>query len=934
MKWFYPLVIVVSLLLVAPQLARADVDQYPDDTLVFPVLVLDTLGYPVGAIDSVGFFVTNQLGKVGTAMDMKAVTWTGDSSYQWTNFRMRKRGTGYLPQSPTASYDTTYLAFVLRSSIVTQYGWGTYVVTVLAHSSASRAGSAGDPRRWTTTQIPFVYGGVTLADSSIVVGKIKSTAFQSRAFATDCITSVAIAPSAAMEFRDTTLGGVRGLVGATPNDSTVLSTSAALGTTANFYNGCPISVYYGTGKNQSAVITSSAYSGGYTFHTYPKFTTAPAANDSFVIYTGLRGLYGQMAKATLDSSAAEAAKYTIAWFNGTNLNGQGDTTSNPTYNSAQLKRLFYSRPAYPILTNSSGYVTYSNTAPPTVSDFWTSTLPSSSDTATNPTYAGSYLKRLWAAIPAYKLGVNSSGYVTYANSAPPTGASIAALVLATPAQKLVTDANGYVTYSNAAPPAASDIWTYGTRTLSANTNLGFPSNFNLLSINGSGYVVYSNTAPPTAADVWGYSTRALTEKTNFSLSQTFPTNFSTLSINGSGYVTYANSAPPTAQSIVDTWFDDTHLESADTTTHPTYNSAWIKKSILSRPLYRLTTNSSGYVTYANTAPPTAAAIRTVFNSMADSLYDSLHTIRSDIAGISSGGGLSPGDATKIADSVKDALFADITKKLGFVGGAGDTVKAKGTFTGLLTIDTSDLRKAVWQYPALVERMVSYIDPLFLACSNGDTVSVGDNTLRAFMNEVRRRTRLYSGSLLNDGLLRDAASKGIQYTSTDAGGLENGFRITTVNGRAFYRVPDSTVQIVYASLVSGGYTKSIKSYPPEYVEGDLSLDHLEGIGPDQVPRAYKWWNDTLQLIPIPVKTDSIYFSTFIRHPLIILDTATVKLKGDFREAAILYTIYKVWMSVDEYGKADAYLKAYRDVADRARAAAVRKVDAGLKGENKQ
>jgi hypothetical protein len=41
----------------------------------------------------------------------------------------------------------------------------------------------------------------------------------------------------------------------------------------------------------------------------------------------------------------------------------------------------------------------------------------------------------------------------------PTAASIAALILATPANKLATDASGYVTYANAAPPAASAIST-------------------------------------------------------------------------------------------------------------------------------------------------------------------------------------------------------------------------------------------------------------------------------------------------------------------------------------------------------------------------------------------------------------------------------------------------------------------------------------------
>lgn len=43
----------------------------------------------------------------------------------------------------------------------------------------------------------------------------------------------------------------------------------------------------------------------------------------------------------------------------------------------------------------------------------------------------------------------SGGYVTYANPAPPSAATIAALILATPANKLVTDADGSIRLSNA-----------------------------------------------------------------------------------------------------------------------------------------------------------------------------------------------------------------------------------------------------------------------------------------------------------------------------------------------------------------------------------------------------------------------------------------------------------------------------------------------------
>ena len=49
---------------------------------------------------------------------------------------------------------------------------------------------------------------------------------------------------------------------------------------------------------------------------------------------------------------------------------------------------------------------------------------------------------------------------------------------------------------------------------------------------------------------------------------TFPTNFAIMSINGSGYVTYANSAPPSAASIASLVWDEDVVAS-----HTTPNSA-------------------------------------------------------------------------------------------------------------------------------------------------------------------------------------------------------------------------------------------------------------------------------------------------------------------------------------------------------------------------
>ena len=114
---------------------------------------------------------------------------------------------------------------------------------------------------------------------------------------------------------------------------------------------------------------------------------------------------------------------------------------------------------------------------------------------------------------------------------------------------------------------AGEVWSYATRDITGgeidtnNDKTGysltqsFPTNFDLLSINGSGEVVASNagsggsSAIQVAEEVWGYATRDITggeidtnnDKTGYSLTQNFPANFEDLSITATtGLVTTSN----------------------------------------------------------------------------------------------------------------------------------------------------------------------------------------------------------------------------------------------------------------------------------------------------------------------------------------------------------------------------------------------------------
>jgi hypothetical protein len=118
------------------------------------------------------------------------------------------------------------------------------------------------------------------------------------------------------------------------------------------------------------------------------------------------------------------------------------------------------------IVDTNGYVTFANTSIATVGS---ATLAASqhvivdSGSVTVAGYATNQDPLTLVTGGANTLTVNTShqalvdktGYTL--SVTPPTGAEVAALILATPSQKLVTDASGYVTYANAAPPTAADI---------------------------------------------------------------------------------------------------------------------------------------------------------------------------------------------------------------------------------------------------------------------------------------------------------------------------------------------------------------------------------------------------------------------------------------------------------------------------------------------
>ena len=175
------------------------------------------------------------------------------------------------------------------------------------------------------------------------------------------------------------------------------------------------------------------------------------------------------------------------------------------------------------------------------------------------------------------------------------------------------------------------------------------------------------------------------------------------------------------------------------------------------------------------------------------------------------------------------------------------------------------------------------------------------------------------------MLTQFCQEALIFTSNDKGGVESRVRIIAAVSQPFYRLPDTLVEILGSTTIGNLATKSIRSMPPQYAEGLNITPKLAGVSESSVPLAYFYWDDTLQLIPIPSKVDTSYFFCYVEHPRLTLDTATIRLLPAFTEAAIYYVAGKIMERLEEYDHAAYFFTRYDIIGKAARERYARKLD---------
>ena len=204
-------------------------------------------------------------------------------------------------------------------------------------------------------------------------------------------------------------------------------------------------------------------------------------------------------------------------------------------------------------------------------------------------------------------------------------------------------------------------------------------------------------------------------------------------------------------------------------------------------------------------------------------------------------------------------------------------------------------------------------------------------------QVRTETGFHSTTYLPDTTLVDFCQRALVYTSTDIGGIEMQWKFNTAARTAFYAIPDTIVEILHATLISEQRTYTLKAWHPELFSDMWDrLDGEEfppfGEESDETPVAYNYWADSIQLIPIPQKVDSIYLKCYVEYPS--HDTAagdSLHLIGSYSEAAIAYAIHLTYKRARLFDEATLYLNRYKELKAELRSRYRRKLNAASTGQ---
>lgn len=276
-----------------------------------------------------------------------------------------------------------------------------------------------------------------------------------------------------------------------------------------------------------------------------------------------------------------------------------------------------------------------------------------------------------------------------------------------------------------------------------------------------------------------------------------------------------------------------------------------------------------------------------------------------------------GDTSK---RIFSGLFSDTSKRVGFKGGSGDSVKVVGNVS--TTVDTASLARSVWDNDivARANRTIDEVDTVYNTVICNDTVG-GDFllTLADYRAQIKHKMGVgqTNTTWLTDSVLNQLVREAIVTVNPIMRGYKTSITRVTRFDSSDYPI-DSLVGI---SSVVWHKDDTARSIPYLAKEKWATLATQNTYGGDdpylERPQVYDYTDAVISFFPVPTSEDTIQINGWAKIPNITVISAVSQIPQKYRVAVLKYASFLVARAkqhpliqtfLDEYHESVAFLMA--------------------------
>jgi hypothetical protein len=274
-------------------------------------------------------------------------------------------------------------------------------------------------------------------------------------------------------------------------------------------------------------------------------------------------------------------------------------------------------------------------------------------------------------------------------------------------------------------------------------------------------------------------------------------------------------------------------------------------------------------------------------------------------------GSTPPTAVQIATQVKSGLYADTTKKIGFSGGAGDSVKAVASSS----VDTAAVGRSVWNnsITTRANRTVSTADTVYNTIACGDTTGADfllnfsdyRNHIKYKVGVGASNTTWETDTVLNE-LIREAI--------VTVNPIMRGYKTTLRKVSQFDSADYSLDSLIGISSVMWKKNDTARSIPYLAREKWATITPQNTYGANdpylERPTVYDYTDNLISFFPVPTSEDTILINGWQKIPNITIISQVSQIPQKYRVAILKYATWLV-ARAKQHPQAVTFLNEYHE-----------------------